>query len=63
MTTNEYKWQPITETIEMGANEFTVALAQSMMHSKENILRKLLDEALPMPLYNHEIKVNFDGKE
>lgn len=59
----QYQTQTITETIEVGASAYTKALAQSMQDTRNSILRKLLDEAILIPTNNHEIKVDFDGKE
>lgn len=65
----QYKWQSITEEInleeavfeEMG-NRYTAALVQSLQNTRNSLLRKLLDDA-PLFANNHEIEVNFDGKE
>lgn len=59
----QYTTQTITETIEVGASAYTKALATSMASTKESLLRKLLDETPLMPLYNHEIKVDFNGQK
>ena len=65
-----FKTQTVTEEIslvDVDVHEeihkrYTSALAQSMHDTRNALLRKLLDDA---PLFgnNHEIEVNFDGKE
>lgn len=69
MTQHQYKWQSITEEIsledamleEMG-KRYTASLVQSLQNTRNSLLRKLLDDA-PLFANNHEIEVNFDGKE
>lgn len=60
----QYKWQSITEEISVNADAYTAALASAMERTKEMLSAQILKDCWGTYVPdNHEIEVNFDGKE